>query len=177
MSRTSYSLSQGPYHVPLSFAWGLCLLFVSCACVWAIKCWWHSHSCLELWQNTLKWFCFLHALHVFQNARHCLWLYVAPQYSQLFILSIFILFSGLLFIICKISYHYVCGQSLLHFSFHIMFFSVLWTSSLSSHISTCMLFISLMILWDVSSFIFCCAISSSFIRLINCSLGCLSCSL
>ena len=43
----------------------------------------HSHS-LELQHTTLKWVCLL---HVFPNARHCLWLCGAPQYLQLSILS------------------------------------------------------------------------------------------
>ena len=72
----------------------LCILCTHVSC-WVAD---HTHT-LELQHTTFKWFCFLHTPHIFPNARHWLWSCAVQKYLQLSILSLILLFFGLLLVI------------------------------------------------------------------------------
>ena len=82
----------------------------------------HICACpLELWHTTLKWFCFWYRLHILLIARHSLSMCCITSLT-VFYLKLFTLIFGLLLIISQFSYHYVCDQSLSHFSFCLILF-------------------------------------------------------
>ena len=151
---------------------------ILCMC---LGCWGVDHACIhpmDFLHTALKWFCFPHVLHVFQNSRHCMCLCTAPQYLQLSILSFYTVLWAAVHHLSWLSCSFVHNQSLTPFFISLnAFFCTLCTSTHCAHISTCSPSISLMWLQVVSSFIISFVISLSFMSLINCSLSCLSCSL
>ena len=88
-------------------------------CCWAVV---HTHvHTLKPWLSVFKWFCFLHAMHVFLNAGHSLWLCAALKYAQLSILYFYSVIWVDVTYLFQYSYHYGCDQSLLHFSLCLIF--------------------------------------------------------
>ena len=151
----------------------LCILHLCLIC-WGVG---HNHSnTLELWHTSLKWLLSPHALHVFPNAEHCLWLCAAKHYLHLYILS----FSYCSFSCSSLSLSVVLPlwmwskSSTFFISSNALFYAPC-AAILCIHISTSSLSISLGFHWVVGFFIISCIISSSFMPLRNCSLRHLWC--
>ena len=127
MSRTLYSLNHNSHCSLLVLTQELPPLYASCACIWAavvlvmlMLIFWSSG--ILFWNVLLPicsaWFLKHSALPL---AVCCTTVLVV------FYLKLFVLFSGLLFIIhylSQLSYYCVCDQCLSHFSIHPIAFSV-----------------------------------------------------